>query len=70
MKDSPYAAGGALEGASPCVQVCALDEAGFCFGCERHIDEIVAWPRMSAQARLSVLDDLQGRRRRRNEAGT
>ena len=67
MKDSPYAAGGALEGASPCISVCALDEAGFCFGCERHIDEIVAWPRMSAQSKIEVLDDLPQRRRRRLE---
>jgi predicted Fe-S protein YdhL (DUF1289 family) len=69
MKDSPYAAGGVLEGASPCVQVCALDEAGYCFGCERHIDEIVAWPRMSTQERLRVLDAIQTRRSRRHGAG-
>ena len=68
MKDSPYA-GGALEGASPCVQVCALDDSGYCFGCERHIDEIVAWPRMSTQDRLRVIDDLPERRRRRGGPG-
>jgi predicted Fe-S protein YdhL (DUF1289 family) len=69
MKDSPYAAGGALEGASPCISVCSLDDGGYCVGCERHIDEIVAWPRMSAQERLHVLGDLQARRQRRGGEG-
>jgi len=70
MKDSPYAAGGALEGASPCISVCALDDDGYCFGCERHIEEIVAWPRMSVQERLHVLDALRARRQRRGGDGT
>ena len=52
---------------SPCVAICALDERGYCYGCERHIDEIVAWPRMNAQGRIEVLDDLPERRRRRLE---
>lgn len=38
---------------SPCVSVCAIDEAtGFCAGCLRTIDEIAAW---------SVLDDAERR---------
>ena len=38
---------------SPCVSVCAIDEAtGFCAGCLRTIDEIAAW---------SVLDDDERR---------
>jgi len=49
--------------------VCALDERGYCYGCERHIDEIVAWPRMSAEAKTELLDALPERRRHRAEQG-
>jgi predicted Fe-S protein YdhL (DUF1289 family) len=69
MTDSPYAAGGALEGASPCIAVCALDGAGYCVGCERHIDEIVGWPRMTVQERLRVLGALPERKRHRGQPG-
>jgi predicted Fe-S protein YdhL (DUF1289 family) len=69
MKDLRSAPAAALEPASPCVKVCALDQRGYCHGCERHIDEIVAWPRMSAEAKTGLLDELPERRRRRAEQG-
>jgi len=38
---------------SPCISVCAIDEAtGLCAGCLRTLDEIAAW---------SVLDDAERR---------
>ncbi|MCU0813632.1 MAG: DUF1289 domain-containing protein [Burkholderiaceae bacterium] len=38
---------------SPCISVCRMDEAtGWCLGCARTIDEIVAW---------GVLDDDEKR---------
>lgn len=69
MKDLRSATGDAQEPASPCAGICVLDESGYCFGCERHIDEIVGWPRMSAQVKTEVLDDLPERRRRRQKSG-
>jgi len=69
MKDLRSAAAAALEPASPCVKVCALDQRGYCYGCERHIDEIVAWPRMSAEAKTELLEALPERRRHRAKQG-
>lgn len=51
--------------ASPCVQVCALDEADICIGCQRTADEITRWGRMQNAERRAVLL----RCRRRAEAG-
>jgi predicted Fe-S protein YdhL (DUF1289 family) len=60
----------APEPPSPCVNVCKLDAAGFCVGCERHIDEIVAWGSMPAALKRSVIAALPGRRSRRAAGGT
>jgi len=67
MKDLDRVSADAQEPASPCVRICALDASGHCVGCERHIDEIVAWPRLSAQLKQQVLDDLPARRQRREQ---
>lgn len=40
---------------SPCVSVCALDDADICIGCQRTADEITRWGRMSNDERRSVL---------------
>jgi predicted Fe-S protein YdhL (DUF1289 family) len=48
---------------SPCTGVCRLNAAsGWCIGCARTIDEIAAWPSLSAEARRAVLARLPGRR--------
>ena len=47
--------------ASPCIRHCVLDDNRLCTGCKRHIDEIVAWARMSAAEQWSVINDLQNR---------
>ncbi|TWC37076.1 hypothetical protein FBY03_108145 [Pseudomonas sp. SJZ079] len=41
--------------ASPCVQVCALDEDDICIGCQRSVAEITRWSRMDNAERRQVL---------------
>ncbi|EKT4467425.1 DUF1289 domain-containing protein [Pseudomonas putida] len=41
--------------ASPCVNVCALDEQDICVGCQRTVAEITRWSRMDNQERRQVL---------------
>nr|WP_295473662.1 DUF1289 domain-containing protein [uncultured Pseudomonas sp.] len=40
---------------SPCVSICALDEADICTGCQRSVQEITGWSRMSNDERRAVL---------------
>jgi len=48
--------------ASPCIRVCTLDDDKVCRGCRRTVEEIVAWPRMSAAERARLLTELERRR--------
>ena len=49
--------------ASPCIDVCRMDEAtGWCEGCLRTIDEIAAWSRLDDTQRLQVWSRLDERR--------
>ena len=41
--------------ASPCVNICALDEADICTGCQRTVAEITRWSRMNNDERRVVL---------------
>ncbi|MGE7991813.1 DUF1289 domain-containing protein [Pseudomonas sp. NPDC089554] len=41
--------------ASPCVNVCALDEQDVCIGCQRTVQEITQWSRMDNPQRRQVL---------------
>ncbi|MDX1369550.1 DUF1289 domain-containing protein [Pseudomonas sp.] len=41
--------------ASPCVQVCALDDDDICIGCQRNVAEITRWGRMDNTERRQVL---------------
>ncbi|WP_102110535.1 DUF1289 domain-containing protein [Oceaniglobus roseus] len=50
---------------SPCIKVCVVHPAErICTGCLRTLDEIAAWPRMSAEARRAVMAELPDRRGR------
>jgi predicted Fe-S protein YdhL (DUF1289 family) len=49
---------------SPCINVCALDAAGYCIGCLRTGAEIGRWMTMSAQEQWQLLGELEMRRRR------
>jgi predicted Fe-S protein YdhL (DUF1289 family) len=40
---------------SPCVNICALDDADICVGCQRTVAEITGWSRMSNDQRRAVL---------------
>lgn len=55
--------------ASPCTGVCRMDPAtGWCVGCRRTIDEIVAWASLDDTARLRIFSALKQRRRSIAEA--
>ena len=48
--------------ASPCVNVCVMDEAtGLCRGCNRNLDEIARWSTMSDTEKRAVLALLKAR---------
>lgn len=53
--------------ASPCINVCTLDERAYCLGCYRHLDEIARWGRMSAEEQWAVIAALGERRRQREK---
>lgn len=49
--------------ASPCNNVCRIDEAsGWCLGCYRRIDEIAAWSMMTGAQKRAVCEALPARR--------
>ena len=41
--------------ASPCVNICALDDNDVCSGCQRTVAEITRWSRMTNVERREVL---------------
>ncbi|MCP1508628.1 DUF1289 domain-containing protein [Pseudomonas sp. LY-1] len=41
--------------ASPCVNICALDDDDICIGCQRSVAEITRWSRMDNAERRVVL---------------
>ena len=43
---------------SPCVGICALDQAGLCEGCHRSGSEIAAWVHMNDDQRLHLMDHV------------
>lgn len=49
---------------SPCIQVCAMDEAsGLCRGCLRTLDEIARWGTMTDAEREAVMRALEERKK-------
>lgn len=49
--------------ASPCINVCRMDEqTGLCLGCLRTIEEIALWGRASTDQRLQILLAIEHRR--------
>lgn len=49
--------------ASPCVNICALDEADICIGCQRSAAEITRWSLMDNRERREVLRRCEERAR-------
>ena len=48
--------------ASPCVDICALDDDDICLGCARSIDEICAWGAADDAERRQILQQVAIRR--------
>jgi predicted Fe-S protein YdhL (DUF1289 family) len=46
---------------SPCINICALDEQGYCLGCYRTLSEIAGWTRFSAQEQWAIVHGLAAR---------
>jgi predicted Fe-S protein YdhL (DUF1289 family) len=54
---------------SPCINVCEMDAAsGYCRGCARTIDEIIAWGRLDDDAKRAVWKQLPQRQARLDTA--
>lgn len=52
---------------SPCINVCRIDRrSGYCEGCRRTVDEIMAWPTATEEAKRAVLAALPTRKVRRS----
>ncbi|MBS7663553.1 DUF1289 domain-containing protein [Pseudomonas lalucatii] len=51
--------------ASPCVNICALDDEDICIGCQRSAGEISRWSRMDDGERRQVLARCHERARAR-----
>nr|WP_236581972.1 DUF1289 domain-containing protein [Hydrogenophaga sp. BPS33] len=50
---------------SPCISICKMNAAtGWCDGCWRSIDEIVAWGRASDAQKLAIWEQIEARQRR------
>ncbi|MDO6620560.1 MULTISPECIES: DUF1289 domain-containing protein [unclassified Shewanella] len=49
---------------SPCVAKCGLNEADYCMGCFRHINEIVGWGQASEEKKQAVWQQLPQRKER------
>jgi predicted Fe-S protein YdhL (DUF1289 family) len=56
---------------SPCINVCEMDaRSGYCRGCARTIDEIIAWSRLDDGAKRAVWALLPARREQVEAAPT
>lgn len=52
---------------SPCIRNCCLDEKDICLGCFRSIEEILQWGEATDQCRLSILDNVEQRKKQREK---
>ena len=61
---TPAAQGSAASGVpSPCINVCRMDPgSGWCEGCQRTLDEIVAWSSLGDEDKRAVWQALPARR--------
>lgn len=47
---------------SPCVKICLIHpEARLCVGCNRSLDEITGWSKMTSEARRAIMAELPAR---------
>ena len=57
------------EVASPCIQVCQLDQQQVCTGCGRTLGEIGEWSVATAVRKQQINQDARMRRQRMKEYG-
>jgi len=51
--------------ATPCIQVCVIDgESGLCLGCQRTLNEVASWARLTDAERAGIMAGLAARRGR------
>lgn len=56
---------------SPCINVCEMDaRSGYCRGCARTIDEIIAWSKLDDAAKRAVWKQLPARREQSAQPAT
>ena len=55
---------------SPCINICSLDEQGYCRGCYRSREEIAGWIAMTPAQRSEVLRSTEQRRQGGPHAAT
>jgi len=55
---------------SPCINICSLDEQGYCRGCYRSRDEIGRWISMTPGEQWAVLRAIEARRGTERRAAT
>lgn len=48
--------------ASPCIDICDLDDDGICIGCYRAIEEIAGWSMLDNTEKLEIIE-LSNKRR-------
>ncbi len=48
--------------ASPCLNICTLDERGVCRGCYRTLDEIAGWLQMTPRDQWAAVERADARR--------
>ncbi|MDE1922430.1 MAG: DUF1289 domain-containing protein [Gammaproteobacteria bacterium] len=44
---------------SPCINICSLDEYGYCRGCYRTLSEIAGWSRLNGAQQRRLIDVLR-----------
>jgi len=47
---------------SPCVDICVLNDKGFCVGCDRSVEEITGWNSMTDEQKEKVLENIKERK--------
>ncbi len=48
--------------ASPCINVCEVDDTNICSGCYRSLDEIAAWSSLSDTEQSVIVEQANKRR--------
>jgi predicted Fe-S protein YdhL (DUF1289 family) len=52
-----------VEPASPCIDICVLDEQDICAGCYRSAQEITDWSQLDYRGKQRILDQSRERRK-------